>query len=761
MLASGTNPPQDIYEVRLKVAAGNLAAVRLEALPHESLPQKGSGRADDGNFRLSDFEAEITYPGTNTKPAKIKFTQALADSTRAGNEAPQAIDGKAETGWQADTNGVTDPHAALFLPADPITIKSNATLTVLLRFEASTSKRAIGHFRLSAAQKEELVQLLAPPKAEPWQVVGPFKTENTPQGLTNIFEPEKEIDLKKAYAGVREEIKWNAKADFEDGKANVLVQDLHGIHGAYYLYRTIKMPTARKLELSLRADELFKLWVNGKLVAERASKEKEGEGSLKVAVDLQKGENKFLWKIVTTQGEARFTFKKDQGDSDAVPADIAALFAATGKFNVGQQMKIRTVYRRLNSPEFKQTYDKVEKWKEESDGLEKSIPITLIAKDMEKPRETFMLIRGEYDKKGDQVQPGVPAILPPWPKDTPTNRLGLAKWLLQPEHPLTARVTVNRYWQQYFGTGLVKTTEDFGVQGDNPSHPELLDWLATEFSQPGVKTLNRSTVEPGSDSTIQRFNDSTPHPWDIKRLHRLIVTSAAYRQSSKLTPQMLARDPENRLIARGPRFRVDAEAVRDTALFVSGLLVERIGGKAAKPYQPPGLWEAVSFNNSQKYVPDTGEGQYRRSMYTYWKRQSPPPNMMLFDAPTREYCVVRRPRTNTPLQALALMNDPQIVEASRAFAQRMMTEGGKDAESRLAHGFRLATSRKISKDESKVLLDAYQQQLADYQKDKDAAEKLLGIGAFKAKPGLDHAELAAWTMMANTILNLDETITKN
>jgi hypothetical protein len=293
---------------------------------------------------------------------------------------------------------------------------------------------------------------------------------------------------------------------------------------------------------------------------------------------------------------------------------------------------------------------------------------------------------------------------------------------------------VNRFWQQYFGVGFVKTAEDFGVQGENPSHPGLLDWLATEFMRNG---------------------------WDVKRMQKSILMSATYRQSSKLTPQLLARDPENRLLARGPRFRVDAEAVRDTAMFVSGLLVERVGGKGVKPYQPPGLWEAVSFNNSQKYVPDPGEGQYRRSLYTYWKRQSPPPNMMLFDAPTREYCVVRRPRTNTPLQALALMNDLQMVEASRAFAQRMMTEGGKDAESRLAYGFRLATSRKISKDESKVLLDVLNQQRADYQKNTEAADKLLNIGAFKAKSELDRAELAAWTMVANTILNLDETITKN
>jgi hypothetical protein len=734
VLASGTNPPKDIYEIKLPVTPGALAAVRLETLPHESLPQKGSGRADDGNFRLSEFEAEITYADTNSKPTKIKFTQALADSARAGNEAALAIDGKAETGWQADTNGLTDTHAALFLPADPVSVKSNATLIARLKFEASTSKRAIGHFRLAAAQNEQLVQLLAPPKTEPWQVVGPFKTESTHQGFTNVFDPEKEVDLKKSYAGVREEIKWNAKPDFDDGKANLLVQDLHGVHGAYYLYRTMKLSAPRKVEFSTRADDLFKLWVNGKVAVERSVKEKTGEGPVKVAVNLKKGENKLLLKVVTTQGAAYFTFKKDMEDSDALPADVAAMFAATSKFTPDQQKKIRSVYRRLHSPDYKDTYESVEKWKEENDAVEKAIPTTMVAKEMEKSRETFMLIRGEYDKKGDKVAPGVPSILPPWPKDQPTNRLGFARWLLQPDHPLTARVTVNRFWQQYFGTGLVKTTEDFGVQGDNPSHPELLDWLATEFVRTG---------------------------WDVKGMQKLIVMSATYRQSSKLTPQLLARDPENRLLARGSRFRVDAEAVRDTTLFVSGSLVDHVGGKGVKPFQPPGLWEAVSFNNSQKYVPDGGEGQYRRSLYTYWKRQSPPPNMMLFDAPTREYCVVRRPRTNTPLQALALMNDPQIVDASRAFAQRMMTEGGKDTEARVAFAFRLATGRKITKDEAKVLLGLYKQQLAEYQQNKESADKLLNAGSFKAKPELDRAELAAWTMVASTILNLDETITKN
>jgi len=735
VLVEGPNPESDVHEISVALDAGTIAALRLEVLPHESLPKKSGARADDGRFRLSEIEAEIVSSdeGTNSKPKKLKFSQAVADAAEQKFEVAKAIDGKADTGWGIDANSITEPHSALFLLADPLKVKKDSELRIRLRYEASKSKRAIGCFRLAAAQNEELVRFLNPPKLEPWQVIGPFKTENVHAGLTNVYQPEKEVDLAKSYPGVREEIKWNAKADFEDGKANLLVQDLHGVHGAYYLYRTVQVPEARKVELSLRADGLFKLFVNGKVVLERKTEEKPGEGPLKATVNLHKGENKLLAKIVTVQGAVNFTFNKDLNDSDSVPADIAAVLATAAKLTGNQKTKVRTYFRRTNSPEFKELYDNVEKWRDEDGGIDKAIPTTMVAKEMDKSRETFVLMRGEYDKKGEKVEPGVPSILPPLPKDAPTNRLGFARWLVDPSHPLTARVTVNRYWQQYFGIGLVNTAEDFGVQGERPSHPELLDWLATEFIRTG---------------------------WDVKRLQKLIVTSATYRQTSRATPALLAKDPENRLLARGPRFRMDAEMVRDAALAISGLLRDKQGGQSVKPYQPPGLWEAVSFNNTQKYVPDTGEGQYRRSLYTYWKRQSPPPNMLLFDAPTREYCVVRRLRTNTPLQALVLMNDPQFVEASRALAQRMMTEAGNDPKKRIAFAFRLATARAPVGEEVKVLLDVFNRELADFRKDKPAAEKLMSVGTFKAKSGLDASELAAWTTIASMILNLDETVTK-
>jgi mono/diheme cytochrome c family protein len=380
-------------------------------------------------------------------------------------------------------------------------------------------------------------------------------------------------------------------------------------------------------------------------------------------------------------------------------------------------------------------HEKVATLEKQKGDIYGQIPDTLVMAEMEKPRDTHLLIRGAYDKKGDKVEPGVPAVLPPLPKDAPANRLGLARWIVDPQHPLMARVVVNRYWQHYFGIGLVKTTEDFGAQGEQPSHPELLDWLATEFISSG---------------------------WDVKHLQKLIVMSHAYRQSSQATPELLARDPENRLLARGPRFRLDAEVVRDAALASSGLLVEKIGGRSVKPYQPDGVWEAVAFlgSNTSEYKADPGEGLYRRSLYTFWKRTSPPASMSTFDAPSRETCTVRRPRTNTPLQALALLNDVQFVEASRKLAERMMTEGGATAESKATAGFRLATARAPRPEELAVLLGAFGQSLSEYVAHKDEANKLLAVGISPKNDQLDPAELAAWTMVANMILNLDETITK-
>jgi hypothetical protein len=302
-------------------------------------------------------------------------------------------------------------------------------------------------------------------------------------------------------------------------------------------------------------------------------------------------------------------------------------------------------------------------------------------------------------------------------------------------------VAVNRYWQMVFGTGLVKTTEDFGSQGEPPSHPQLLDWLACEFMSPSELPL-------GSGSRT---------PWDVKALQKLIVMSATYRQSSKVTPQLLQLDPENRLLARGPRLRLTAEMIRDQALAVSGLLVEKVGGPSVKPYQPAGLWEELSTN---AYEQDHGESLYRRSLYTFWKRTAGPPAMLTFDASARETCTVRETRTNTPLQALTLLNDVTFVEAARKLAERMLAEGGDAPEQQLAYGFRLALARQPSPEELQVLLAGFESHLADFRADPAGAEKLLAVGEAPRNPQFDVCEVAARAAIAGLILNLDEAVTK-
>ena len=360
---------------------------------------------------------------------------------------------------------------------------------------------------------------------------------------------------------------------------------------------------------------------------------------------------------------------------------------------------------------------------------------TMIMGDLGNMRKTFVLERGHYEHplKEEVIKPGVPAFLPPMPEGSTANRLGLAQWLTRPDHPLTARVAVNRYWSLLFGQGIVKSVSDFGTQGAWPTHPALLDWLATDF----VK-----------------------NNWNIKHTFKQIVMSATYRQSSKLNRELYNRDPENNLIARGPRFRLQGEFVRDNALAVSGLLVDRAGGPGVKPYQPPGLWNEVSLGGNVRFRQDTGENLYRKSMYTYWKRSAPAPSMTIFDAPTREKCMVERPRTNTPLQALVTLNDPQFTEAARNLAQRMIKEGGQSAQERVTYGYRLVTARQPKPIVANILVAAYNEELENFKKNTEAADKLIAVGESKRDETINNAEHAAWTIVASMLLNLDEVITR-
>ncbi len=349
-------------------------------------------------------------------------------------------------------------------------------------------------------------------------------------------------------------------------------------------------------------------------------------------------------------------------------------------------------------------------------------------------RQSYVRERGMYDQLGEKVSPGVPGSIMEFPDDLPRNRLGLAQWLLDPAHPLTSRVVVNRYWQMFFGEGLVDTPEDFGNQGALPSHPELLDWLAVTFRVNG---------------------------WDVKELLKEIVMSQTYRQSSVTTPQLREKDPDNRLLARGPRYRLQAEMIRDNALVASGLLVPEIGGPSVKPYQPEGLWEeTTSGRHLTEYIRDEGDSLYRRSLYTFWKRTAPPPGMTTFDAAMRSHPTVKRGHTSTPLQALNILNDPQYVEASRILAERMMKKGGNELGEQISFAFLAATSRMPNPEEIDILMDLYRQELQTYKAEPDSADALLGVGDYPADKTLDAPELAARTIIASTILNLDETLTK-
>jgi hypothetical protein len=346
-----------------------------------------------------------------------------------------------------------------------------------------------------------------------------------------------------------------------------------------------------------------------------------------------------------------------------------------------------------------------------------------------------VLNRGLYDQPKEEVHPNVPAVLPPMPQSAPRNRLGLANWLVDPSNPLTARVTVNRFWQQVFGTGIVKTAEDFGSQGEPPTHPELLDWLAVEFRESG---------------------------WDVKKTLRLLVTSATYRQEALTTPEKLEHDRDNRLLSRGPRYRMDAEMIRDYALAVSGLLVPKVGGPSVKPYQPAKVWEAVAMNesNTRIYTADTGEGLYRRSLYTFWKRSAPPPSMDIFDAPSREECLVRRERTNTPLQALVTMDDPQFVEAARSLAQNALLASHGNVNREVSYMANRLLTRDFDEKERTVVENSYRDYLSYYESDPASATKLVSIGESKPAPSLDTTKLAAMTMVANELMNLDEVLVK-
>lgn len=726
--AGGEKPAKDTYELEFPLAQTNITGLRLELLPDPAAPESRIGRSDNGNVVISELEVEVGAATGEPNFQKVQFISADADYQQGGLEIAKAIDGNLETGYGAGGHESPGARTAVFVPTVPFGFASGGLLKVRIRQESEFAAHAAARVRVAVTSNADM----ALSRLDQWYVAGPYTAADGGQAYDTAYEPEQGIDLEATYPDGRQ--KWQlAVPGYEDGK-------VHGLSGrvcATYLYRKVIAPTARKTTFSVGSNDAVKIWLNGRVVLDNNTQRGVQPDQDTVEVNLEAGENELLMKVVNYGNAYAFYFRNTAEQTGEFPVGIEnALAKAPESRNEQEKVQLQTFYRRLNAPEWQALDATLAQVREEKTAFEKALPTTMVMNEMAEPRETFLLIRGQYDQFGEKVQPGVPAVLPPLPEGAPNNRLGLAQWLVSPEHPLTSRVTVNRFWQQYFGVGLVKTTEDFGSQGAMPTHPALLDWLAAEFMASG---------------------------WDVRHIQRLIVTSATYRQSSARRPELQSIPGSERLLAQGPRFRMDAEVVRDNALAVSGLLNKAVGGPSVRPYQPLGLWEEVAYGagfTAQVFELGPIDHQHRRSMYTFWKRTSPPPTMMLFDAPNRETCTVKRGRSNTPLQALALLNDPQFVEAARFLAERMLTEAGDSPEERLNHAFNLAVSRPARPEELAVLRDLYEKELAGFAGDPERAQALLGVGLSPANPDLDPSELAAWSTVASVILNMDETITK-
>ncbi len=740
VLAGGANPAKDDYILVGDTDLTNIQLIRLEALTHPSLPFNGPGRADNANLVLTEFELVAVSKTDPSQSQSVHFRRALADFSQQRDDFPvrKAIDGitNDNSGWAVAGYERREDRTAVFIADAPFGYEGGTELRFALRHQSRFPQHAIGRARLALSNSSSLAARLNEPMLSTWHEAGPFHPDQPTQqaAASTGFEPEANpgaIDLNATYGdGV---IRWIDKPEYADGQINNLAEV---DYAATYLYRTIESPTSRTVTISLGSDDACVLWVNGKKLFEQLMPRAPAPDQDRVQVQLEPGTNHILLKVVDFAGGFAFYFKLIDGEDEfRNTLALQTLAIDPGQRTPQQTDLVRTIFRKQHSPASRVLYEQLERARADLAAYEMTIPTTLVMKERADRRMTNLLNRGNYDQPKDEVQPGVPACLPPLPADAPANRLTFARWLVSPDHPLTARVTANRLWQQVFGEGLVQTSEDFGSQGSPPTHPELLDWLAVEFMESG---------------------------WDVQHMLRLMVTSATYRQTSRITPDRLAADPRNHLYSRGPRYRMDAEMIRDFALDTSGLLVEKLGGPSVKPFQPEGLWEAVAYPDSdtRSFKKDEGQAQYRRSVYTFWKRTQPPPNLATFDAPSRESCSVRRPRTNTPLQMLTLMNDPQFVEASRVFAARIMTEGGSTAADRVRWAIRIATARRAHDDETETLVSVYEQQLAVFHAEPDKAAALLGVGDAMLDPNLDQAELAAWTTVANILLSLDESITK-
>jgi len=736
-LLSNEVPANEDTALTLRTDATGLRLIRLDALTDASLPKRSLGRAEGGNAVLTHFTAEAVSVADPTKKQPIKLVAAWADRAQQNGDYDiyNALrDDK--HGWAVEGHLAASQRTAIFVADQPFGFEGGTEVRVTLKHQSQYAGHTLGRVRVALAQANAQVAVALPVVREDWFQFGPIDG-NFPESLDKEFGPETSTRItpdEPVILGAR----WAQKADIKDGKDF----GFRSGKNTFFFGRSIFSPDERKLKLTIGKRSSIKLYFNGEEVFAHKEQTASEKSKAQLTVTLRPGDNTIVAKVVKS-GPGNFFFNSELEAGEVSPLQPLALLdkadrpahllqqiVSTWQENteLGKQLKTAEAeLKALNA---------------------QGVPV-LIMKEAPQPKPAYILERGAYDKAikerineaGEKVavQPQKrkpPSMVDlPMPEGAPNNRLGFAQWLTQPEHPLTARVHVNRLWQMLFGNGIVKTIEDFGSQAEWPSHPALLDHLAVEF---------------------------TETDWDQKAMIKMIVTSATYRQQAVSNPKAKETDADNRLLSHFPRQRLKGELIRDQALFVAGLLDDQIGGPSVKPYQPGNLWNeiAIGGTNTGNFKRGGVEDLYRRSMYTFWKKTSPPAQMQIFNAPTREFCVVNRDTTNTPLQVLTLWNDEQFLEAARALAQRTFAEV-KDDDQRLSLIYRRCTGNAPNADELGVLRDALAYYRERYSASSDDAKALLGQGEYPLPETHDPAELASWMMVASSVLSLDETIVRD
>ncbi len=736
--ATGVNPVRDTHQLVLRTAETRQRLLLLEALADAE--GKGRvGRAQNGNAVLTGIKAMAVSEREPALRMAVEFIWASADNEQQNGDfdVVNVLGNDLGEGWAVDAHRAAGGRAALFLSREPFGFEGGTRLELTLEYRSQHAHHAFGHVRFATSGVLDAALDKLPVADSRWLGTWPYKASSRYAGYDEVFGPERDktIDPAKKYAP--DNYSWVYVEGLADGRRNTNLPQGEVVS---FAGKRLYVPSRRTLKAGFSSDDGIQVFLDGERIFERRVDRGVGVDDDTLECVLEPGVHALVLKIVNTGGVGGFQWRGRDAEGTLQGALASALLPAEVRARCVARLDERLFedWRNEASPEHRTRRREFIALEAELKLLEERVPETMVMRELAEPRQAYVLMRGQYDQpaKDRPVTRGVPAALGSLPQAAPQNRLGLAEWLVSPANPLLARVTVNRYFEMVFGTGLVETSEDFGLQGAWPSHPELLDWLAVEFRESG---------------------------WNTKHMLELLVTSATYRQSSRLRPEAAEKDPGRRWLSSYPRRRLGAEEIRDQALHLAGLLVEKFGGPSVKPYQPEGLWQEVAMLQSNTRVYEQGEGEalHRRSLYTYWKRACPPPSLLTLDAPTREACVVRRSTTNTPLQALVLMNDVQFVEAARKLAERTLARTGTAGDREiLASLFRRVTGRAAERGELNRLESALEAALERYTADASAAAALLSVGASMRDATLPAPRLAALTLLASTLLVLDEVISR-